>query len=65
MGHYTVSKVFGEAIGYSYANRHDMEVRRGPDRKLLTVTDRCLNIPITSVMATRYASLNRRLRTQI
>ena len=25
VGHYTVSKVFGEAMGYSYANRYDME----------------------------------------
>lgn len=25
IGFYTVSKVFGEALGYSYANRHDME----------------------------------------
>ena len=26
VGHYTVSKVFGESIGYSYAHQHDMEV---------------------------------------
>ena len=26
VGHYTVSKVFIEAIGYSYANQHGMSV---------------------------------------
>lgn len=26
VGHYTVSKVFGESIGYSYAHQYDMEV---------------------------------------
>ncbi len=26
VGHYTISKIFGESIGYSYAHQYDMEV---------------------------------------